>query len=77
MRSRDEESLAVEIVKAEAARYRAALEDIERGVRTFCDAQGQPTCEPVDYEALVLAYHRTLGHCRDIVDRALHPEEEA
>lgn len=74
MRSRDEESLAVEIVKAEAARYRAALE-------ALCDASSwgmgvdpkRVSCRwcgalwPGDHHAIC---PKAIAH------RALHPEEE-
>ena len=60
MRSRDEESLAVEIVKAEAARYRAALEKVLEQIGT---SDGFPP-------------DLTIKAIENIADRALHPEEE-
>ena len=71
MRSRDEESLAVEIVKAEGARYRAALEEISnhRGTPT---AGGYSVC---DWCGVSVDAHRQ--DCAvAIAHRALHPEEE-
>lgn len=80
MRSRDEESLAVEIVKAEAARYRAALQEIERVAFRVTEGP-DPDGDLVTYCQWCRMADRGRVQHRDwcavtIAHRALHPEGE-
>lgn len=61
-------------IKEEHARYKAALEALEKSVQGCYIAMKEGFWEGEDYEELVSHYQRSLDWLEGIAHNALHPE---